>query len=255
MSDYDKKLFPCGPPPVRRSKMPQDESGISKFISATANSGNSLAAKNSKGDHTSTAPPTVKTPPAVTQARPGPQESEPTKERAGRKPLEKHGVSIKDLIYDGMKQASADTGIPYRVFSNCKKKGAPGFRYNRIYMSEFLPWLFEQEGSDVGLDGKTRYENARAELAEINVQEKRGRVIARDDVTGAAAKVQSVLFAAIERLSAELPPLLKGLSETEIQARLRERETIIRANVKKELAGMISPPGPPAGENSKQSKT
>lgn len=140
-----------------------------------------------------------------------------------------------DATFDSVEQFTAATGLPAAVLKFARRhadavEDLNGCQYsNRIKWALLKPWLedHEEELENIGGDDyetwKTAKTKAQAELAQIELEEKKGRLIEKHkvhDLLKAIASAQCSLFNS--KFRQELPPKLLGKSVPEMTARIDE---------------------------------
>jgi len=126
------------------------------------------------------------------------------------------------------------TGIPISIIRQAKKSGVPGFDAgNRCWLYPVLAWFFQQDGK--GFDSEdwaNRFKRANALIKENELEIRNGKLIRFDLVKSVHAMAIPALFLALRKNARELPPVLKGLSEVEIQQRLEKENGMIEQRVR-----------------------
>ena len=125
-------------------------------------------------------------------------------------------------VYDTMKQAEANTGVPLPVLKAAKEAGCPGFRHNRVYWREVGPWLEAHplpsatSGPPVDIaDARFQEVIERVRKLRLVNDEREGKVIDRGIVAGALAKMCAEWNAIRTRSEAEAPARMAGLEAAE----------------------------------------
>ena len=138
-------------------------------------------------------------------------------------------------IYDSMQACAAATGIPLAIQKKAKSAGCDAFRSNRVALGPLLQWIFtSDESSEDGASiwGRAQFEDWHAKREKIKHDREAKMVADKAETIFAIAAIQAAMFSTLERLKSEMPPLLKGLTESEIHQRFSEKMDDLR----KELA-------------------
>jgi hypothetical protein len=88
-------------------------------------------------------------------------------------------------VYETMRSCSGATGIPLAALKSAKARGCPAFRGTRVYLTDFIPWWFRQDGGTGTLDlltERARETKARADKIELQNSVARRKLIPREDV-------------------------------------------------------------------------
>jgi hypothetical protein len=141
-------------------------------------------------------------------------------------------------VYESMAQCSEQTGIPKSVLKAARKESAESFRAHRILLGPLLKWLFTKNGDDQDWgDALKKYQALREE---IKLAKDRQQVAERTEVEAAIVKGMALVFNTMEReFTVQLPPQLKGLSESEIQQQLSNVAESFKAILRSELSSYI----------------
>jgi hypothetical protein len=126
-------------------------------------------------------------------------------------------------IYDSMHACAGATGIPLAFLRHAKKSACPAFTSNRVHLAELLRWMFAKSAAcpdAEGIDWSDELKKWLAKRAKIQHDRDAETII---DAGTARADIQlgiAVLFGGLDRIAADAPPILKGLTEREIHTRL-----------------------------------
>lgn len=88
-------------------------------------------------------------------------------------------------VYETMRSCSGATGIPLAALKSAKARGCPAFRGTRVYLTDFIPWWFRQDGGTGTLDlltERARETKARADKIELQNAVARRTLLQREDV-------------------------------------------------------------------------
>lgn len=117
-------------------------------------------------------------------------------------------------------------GVHPTTVSRWKPAGCPCSPDGKIYSApDVHKWLVDQATADFGKDREPqgdspaleRYREARAAMAEIDLKEREGELISREDVSREWALRVAEISAGLEFLADRLPPLLVGKEREEIR--------------------------------------
>jgi hypothetical protein len=130
-----------------------------------------------------------------------------------------------------MQMAAAATKIPMETLAHAKKNGCLFVRYGRVHLNVFLEWWFNgglEDDPDAKEVWDKRDKRAVALTRETNLEKLRLSVIDFVSVSRLIGDIVAVAYyGELERLAQQLPAVLKGKSEVEINREvLREIENI-----------------------------
>jgi hypothetical protein len=264
------------PPPPRRFQ-PKPPSGFEQVVPPAPPAASQEAPGRVGGKLTPPQPPNEQPAPAAAQGDATKSKTEPPKVngRRLRRPKRILGNQVQTReevqtmrlpVLPSIKLASLYLNIPEETIKAAKAKLCPAWDSSgRVDCHVLMSWLFKagvlifpDEGmtgddSDLaGLSYPERDKRATALTREFNLAVRQGKYIARDEVTNGVAKGLGLMFSAIEReFSLQLPPVLKGLDEPQIQAHLTAAAERFKAILRGELDQLISQQQP--ANESKQS--
>ena len=142
-------------------------------------------------------------------------------------------------LFESMGQCSERTGIPHSVLAEAKKE-SDAFKAHRIQLIPLLRWLFADDENGEAVNWGERLKKVQALRQEIALEKDKDRAISKDDAAFATNRAMSLLFSALDRRSnIDLPPALRGLTETDIQKRLVESDEALKKIVRDELSKLI----------------
>jgi hypothetical protein len=243
------EIFECGPPPRRRSQPREAQEShysdpdFSEKIPDGANKSKpalDLTEKSEKSPAVATLPAPSK-PQAQAARRPGrPRNSQLLKSTVGGQ--------LRLPVVPGLRVAEAVTHLPPDVFKKCKAMGCSAFSTNNSVNLDELFLFLSTKGVFVFHDAATpddvsmmtfqqRDDRAQALIREHQLAVRQESVISKNEVTGAVAKGQGLLFDLIDRkFTIELPPALKGLDEAQIQRELIASAESFKKVLREELS-------------------
>ena len=126
-------------------------------------------------------------------------------------------------IYDSLRACAGATHIPLGFLQHAKKSGCPAFTSNRVHLGALLQWMFAKGQAAPDGDITNWGDELKKWLAKrAKIQHDRDAETIIDTAT-ARADIQmgmAIVYGGLDRIAADAPPILKGLSEREIQTRL-----------------------------------
>ena len=122
-----------------------------------------------------------------------------------------------------MQACEAATGIPKATQQQAKREGCDAFdQANRVNLEKLLRWFFKRDGEE-GANWPDRLKRAQALMAELELDEQRGRLIDKDGaikaVQSAAARCRAIFDA---KLRVDLPARCAGQPAEVIEAAIGE---------------------------------
>jgi hypothetical protein len=137
-------------------------------------------------------------------------------------------------VYDSMQACAAATGIPLDLQKKAKSAGCDAFRSNRVALGPLLQWIFStddgaEDGS--GIWGRAQFDDWHAKREKIKHDREAKLVADKGETIFAVAQIQAAMFSQLDRLKSEMPPLLKGLNETEIYQRFSAKLDDLRTEL------------------------
>lgn len=158
-----------------------------------------------------------------------------------KKPVQKKPAEIKQksrkskvnnddgVIVDTQEQVARVYGVSVRTIQHWQRDGMPVTKDKRYDIREIQQWRQikrskRQRQNDEGEQADVRYRKAKAELAEMQLYEKRGELIPRDVVERELVQISLAAKRALLALPRNLAPQLDGLD-------IRERESLLRLRI------------------------
>lgn len=114
--------------------------------------------------------------------------------------------------FDSMKAAASGMGVTLAQLRAAKNGGAPGFRSNRIYSDEVLPWI-QEHGADIEeAEESLKEQKIREEVRKLRIANelKEGRLVPRPWVAERIHRAGGELQAARAKSEAEHPLLFSS---------------------------------------------
>ena len=120
--------------------------------------------------------------------------------------------------YPSMQACEAATGIPKATQQQAKRDGCDAFdQANRVSLEKLLRWFFKRDGEE-GANWPDRLKRAQALMAELELDEQRGRLIDRGGaikaVQSAAARCRAIFDT---KMDVDLSARCSGKPADEIQ--------------------------------------
>lgn len=140
-------------------------------------------------------------------------------------------------VYSSMQECAGATPIPLSLLKQAKRSGCAAFKWNRVDLAEFLKWLFSEQGQNAGgeasgKDWSNELKMWLAKRAKI-AHDRDARLTlsidqARHDINAGSA----FYFAHWDRMTDELPAVLKGLDAVAIRERFRSEGEKFKADLR-----------------------
>lgn len=142
-----------------------------------------------------------------------------------------------------MASCHKSTGIPLAALKKAKRSGCDAFGANSsVDLGRLLKWVFsEGEDTDMGIDWIREKAKTQTLRERIKLAQDERNVIDRDEVSAGIKAGVAILFSDLERIFAsELPPVLKGLDELSIRAKVLSEIETMKASLRHKFADMES---------------
>ena len=147
-------------------------------------------------------------------------------------------------------EASRLTGITRTTLTGYRRDGCPAFKSNnRVNLVELDAWT-EVHGKKTKDDSaamkaeRLRILRATAERLERENQTRRGEMVERTFVVAMVRRGLCGIFAELDRMTNELPPMLAGLDANSIADRLQSEKTKIGRALEAEFLSWKTTPPP-----------
>ena len=118
-------------------------------------------------------------------------------------------------IYDSMQQAAAMTQIPIAALKQAKRAGCEAFRWNRVDLSQLLPWVFQHEKKEVE-NWAEEYDKWHAKREKTRHDRENDLVIDKDVVERGVHEAERQFFGVLDQEKGKLPPLCVDRTAPEI---------------------------------------
>lgn len=146
---------------------------------------------------------------------------------------------VKPWVFASMSACSGAMGVPLEVLKDAKDKGCPAFQGGgRVDYQSFSVWFFNGGDEEVSKpdDGTSSWKESldkqRALKEKLIVEQRSGKLMDIAEGKRQAGEACGFLFGELDRVTRELPPMLKGRDETAVHAELVKSHAVIKKNAK-----------------------
>jgi hypothetical protein len=137
----------------------------------------------------------------------------------------------KHQVFTSQAQCSSITGISKEILRTAKKNGAPGFRGSQIYWDELGPYLsknkvvIEAQTEDTLKTRKAEGVKLDNEIKKLEIIKRKGEFLNPEEVIKFLVVLRLSFETVLKGWSSELPPMLVGKSQGEIEYMVKEQVT------------------------------